>query len=155
MFNLLIARFRSQPALTLAFFQALAATLGSLFFSEIWGMAPCKLCWIQRIFMYPLVFILPIGIYTQDPKVTRYALPLSLVGFSIALYHTVIYTLTTYFDGVNELVITSCSGVSCTQAQLDFLGFINIPLLSTLAFLFLTIMLWSHSKSRRPLWKFW
>ncbi|MCT6817751.1 MAG: disulfide bond formation protein B, partial [Lysinibacillus fusiformis] len=27
------------------------ATLGSLYFSEIRHYEPCKLCWIQRIFM--------------------------------------------------------------------------------------------------------
>jgi disulfide bond formation protein DsbB len=155
MFTTLLTRFKAQPALTLAFLQALAATLGSLYFSEIWGMAPCKLCWFQRIFMYPLVFILPLAIYHQDKKIIRYTLPLSLTGLTIAVYHTVIYTLTNYLDGVNEFILTSCSGVSCTQAQLDFLGFINIPLLSALAFLFISAMLWLHQKSRQPFWKFW
>ena len=33
------------------------ATLGSLYFSEIRHYEPCKLCWIQRIFMYPIVIM--------------------------------------------------------------------------------------------------
>ena len=31
------------------------ATAGSLYFSEVMGLYPCDLCWIQRIGMYPLV----------------------------------------------------------------------------------------------------
>ena len=38
---------------------ATAATLGALFFSEVMELPPCALCWYQRIFMFPLVLILP------------------------------------------------------------------------------------------------
>ena len=59
---------------------ACIATLGSLFLSEIMGMKPCVLCWWQRIFMYPLVIILPMGLYPLDPRIVRYALPLAVIA---------------------------------------------------------------------------
>ena len=48
-------------ALTLALCVALVATAGSLYFSEVAHFVPCKLCWYQRIAMYPLVPILAIA----------------------------------------------------------------------------------------------
>ena len=33
------------------------ATLGSLYFSEVAGYIPCRLCWFQRIAMYPIAVI--------------------------------------------------------------------------------------------------
>ena len=42
----------------IAWVVALAATLGSLFFSEIADFIPCRLCWFQRIAMYPLAVLL-------------------------------------------------------------------------------------------------
>ena len=47
------------------------ATLGSLFFSEIMELAPCSLCWYQRIFLFPLVLLFTVGLYPADGKVTR------------------------------------------------------------------------------------
>ena len=43
----------SAHGLLFAFVVVATATLGSLFYSEIAGFEPCKLCWFQRIFMYP------------------------------------------------------------------------------------------------------
>ena len=53
-------------SIALAFIIALTATLGSLFFSEIASLTPCKLCWFQRIFMYPQALILALAIYFKD-----------------------------------------------------------------------------------------
>ena len=59
---------------------ATSSTLGALFFSEVMNLPPCVLCWYQRIFIFPLVLLLPLGLFPFDPKIVRYALPLSLVG---------------------------------------------------------------------------
>ena len=53
---------------------ALAATLGSLFFSEVSDFIPCRLCWFQRIAMYPLVIILLVGAIRRDRGAVYYAL---------------------------------------------------------------------------------
>jgi disulfide bond formation protein DsbB len=52
------------------------------------NLPPCVLCWYQRIFIFPLVLLLPVGLFPFDPKIVRYALPLSLIGWSIALFRT-------------------------------------------------------------------
>src|SRR4029453_16526802 len=108
----------------LAWVMALVATLGSLFFSEVMKYPPCTLCWYQRIFLYPLVLLLPVGILLRDRLVVRYALPLVVVGLAIAAYHNLLY-----YGVIPEDILPCTGGVSCTQRQISWLGFIGIPLL--------------------------
>ena len=108
---------------------ASVSTLGSLFFSEIMELAPCALCWYQRIFMFPLVFILLIGLLPFDRSITRYALPLAVAGWGFAFYHFLVYS------GFIPESIQPCSqGVSCSETYLDLFGFLTIPLLSLISF---------------------
>ncbi len=111
------------------------ATLGSLFFSEIMLLPPCVLCWYQRICMYPLVFILLIGFWTQDQKVLKYATPLAISGWFIALYHNLLY-----YNILPESASPCMQGISCTSIQLNWLGFITIPLLSFTAFTLILVL---------------
>ena len=115
---------------------AFASTLGSLFFSEIMRFAPCVLCWYQRICMYPLVLILAVALFRFDRNVVRYALPLSVLGVLLALFHLLLIA------GVVPESIKPCiQGIPCTEVQIQWFGFVNIPLLSGLAFLAITALL--------------
>lgn len=71
--------------LYLAWVVALVATIGSLYFSEQLNYTPCKLCWYQRIAMYPQVLLLGVAAFNNDTSVRRYVLPISGIGFAIAL----------------------------------------------------------------------
>jgi disulfide bond formation protein DsbB len=105
------------------------ATLGSLFLDKALGIEPCSLCWYQRIFMYPLVLILLMGLQPLDRRVSRYALPLAFLGWNTAIYHLLIYV------GIVPESLRPCGrGPSCAQDELDLFGFVNIPMLSLLAF---------------------
>ncbi len=115
---------------------ALLATVGSLFFSEVMGLPPCVLCWYQRVAAYPLVLIIGTGIVTRDGRVKHYALPLCLAGLALSVYHNLLYY------GVIPEGITPCAqGVPCTERQIEWLGFITIPLMGLAAFLGLTLCL--------------
>lgn len=119
-----------------AWLQALIATTGSLYFSEVMHLPPCTLCWYQRILMYPLVFVLAVSLLTNDPRLRLYALPLSVTGLVVAGYHNLLYY------GVIPEGLTQCAaGVSCTARQIEWLGFITIPLLSLTAFGVITLSL--------------
>lgn len=127
----------------LAWTMALVASVGSLFFSEIMQLPPCVLCWYQRIAMYPLVIIIGVGIISKDGRLKSYALPLSVVGLAIAVYHNLLYY------GIIPESITPCQqGISCTSRQIEWLGFITIPLLSLTAFSLITLCLIFY-KSRK------
>jgi disulfide bond formation protein DsbB len=46
-----------RHAPSLGFFLSAGATIGSLVYSEVVGFPACILCWVQRAFMYPLMFL--------------------------------------------------------------------------------------------------
>ena len=73
--------------LVFGFIVSLVATLGSLYFSDILGYNPCKLCWYQRILMYPQVLFFGISLFRKDRSILNYVLPLSVLGFLIAGFH--------------------------------------------------------------------
>jgi disulfide bond formation protein DsbB len=105
------------------------STLGALFFSEIMELPPCVLCWYQRIFMFPLVLLLPVGLFPFDARVVRYALPLALAGWLVSLFQALLVV------GLIPEAIRPCTqGVPCSEVQIQWLGFVNIPLLSFIAF---------------------
>lgn len=119
-----------------------AATLGSMFFSEVMDLPPCSLCWYQRIFMFPLPIVLFMGMFPFDPKVVRYGLPLSFVGTLVAAYHTLLQW------GIVPESMTRCSqGVSCADVSIAILGVFSIPVLSLLAFSTVTVLLITISRS--------
>jgi disulfide bond formation protein DsbB len=108
---------------------AVIAALGSLFFSEVMGHAPCVLCWYQRICMFPLVLILAAGLFPLDRGVIRYALPLALCGWLVAVFHLLLVA------GVIPEDLKPCTqGVPCTDKTIEWFGFVTLPLLSAAAF---------------------
>jgi disulfide bond formation protein DsbB len=120
---------RNWTILFLAWFLATTSTLGSLFFSHVMEFAPCVLCWYQRIFLFPLVLILPAGLFPFDRKVVKFALPLAVAGWLTALYHNLLYA------GIIPESIQPCSrGVSCTEEYIELFGLLSIPMLSFLSF---------------------
>lgn len=123
-------------ALYFAWLISLVATGGSLYFSDVMGFVPCALCWYQRVLMYPLVLLLGIASYRQDKTVVVYALPFSVLGAGTALYHY----LTQKIPGFGG--IRACaSGIPCTHAYINWLGFITIPFLALLAFVMISGLL--------------
>ncbi len=112
-----------------AWLVSLVATMGSLFFSEVMLLPPCVLCWYQRICMYPLAVITTVGLVTRDRHVARYLWPLTLTGLVIAVYHNLLY-----YHLIPDSITPCATGVSCTDVQIQWLGFITIPLLSLAAF---------------------
>ena len=129
-------RFFKNNYLVLAFTVALTATSGSLFYSEIAGYEPCKLCWFQRIFMYPQVFILGLALYKKENLVAPYSLLLSLIGAAIALYH--------YLLQLNIAPSLPCSAVgysvACSKIFVMNFGYITIPFMAFSAFLLLIFL---------------
>lgn len=138
---------RADVAWALVFACWLLATvsaLGALFFSEVMELAPCTLCWYQRIFMFPLVILLPLGLFPFDPRVVRYALPLAAIGWAISVFQVLLVR------GVIPESIRPCTkGVPCSEVQIEWLGFVNIPFLSFLAFTtMVALLVAAHYRSK-------
>jgi disulfide bond formation protein DsbB len=114
----------------LAFLVAATCMLGSLYFSEVAHFIPCRLCWFQRIAMYPLAAVLLVGGIRRDAGVRWYVLPLAAVGAGIAGYHYLIEWRPELDTGACEL-----SGPSCTAVWFREFGFISLALMSLVGFL--------------------
>lgn len=122
-------KFLNQYILYIALIQSIAATLGSLYYSEIRHFTPCVLCWYQRILMYPLVLIIGVGIYRKDKGLPYYVLPLSVTGMFVALYHVLLQ------KGILPEAVAPCSiGASCLTKYTGYFGFITIPVMALAAF---------------------
>ncbi|KIP21889.1 Thiol-disulfide oxidoreductase C [Anoxybacillus ayderensis] len=118
-----------------AWIVAFIATLGSLYFSEVLKFIPCELCWYQRIFMYPQVFLLGMAFVRKEFAIARYTLMLSVIGGTISSYHYLIQKVTFFRN-----TAPSCGIVPCTGDYLNWLGFITIPFLALIAFIFISII---------------
>jgi len=122
---------------------ASASALGALFFSEIMRLPPCALCWYQRVFMFPLVVILPIGLFPFDRRVVRYALPLAALGWLVAVFHMLLIA-----GFVPEKLEPCSQGLSCSESGIEWFGFVTIPLLSVVAFsLLIALLLTTQTRS--------
>lgn len=108
---------------------AACGTLTSLFFSEIVKVPVCVLCWYQRIALYPLVLILPLGLFPYDSKIIRYAGILAITGWLIALYHVLLVA------GIIPETAQPCvQGIPCSDTHVQLLGFLSIPVMSFILF---------------------
>ena len=132
-------------ALFFAFIVVLASTLGSLFYSEVAGYEPCKLCWFQRIFMYPQVVLLGLALAKKDKGIGDYSLALAVPGAVIATYHYLLQI------GVASPLPCSAVGysVSCSQIFVMNLGYITIPLMALTAFSLVIVLFLNQKLSGR------
>lgn len=127
--------FKGKLVFFFPFLITFLATFGSLFYSEYAGYIPCKLCWLQRIFMYPQLFLFLTAYFLNDKKVFSYSLVLSTVGLIIALYH--------YLLQFGIIKSDNCAAigysVSCVKQFVAEFGFVTIPLMAVSAFLLLIL----------------
>lgn len=125
----------NENVLLLIWAVALIATLGSLYFSEIMGYEPCKLCWIQRIFMYPLVLIYGVALIKKNHQLALSGIIFSGIGMCIAIYHYALQKVPALQDTGGF-----CGDVPCTLQYVNYFGFITIPFLAGVAFIIITIL---------------
>jgi disulfide bond formation protein DsbB len=123
----------------IGFVLALVATGGSLYLSQIVGWTPCKLCWLQRIFMYPLVLLFGTSLVLERRDVREYTLPLVMVGGMVAIYHYLVQRVSSISSG--------CSGVafSCSMEYTVYFGYVTIPMMALTAFAGIGVVLWLYA----------
>jgi disulfide bond formation protein DsbB len=124
-------------ALPLAFLVSLTATAGSLWFSEAVGFVPCKLCWYQRIAVFPLPLVLGAMMLRRDVRAARYVLPVVLVGALVSIWHWLVERVPALSGS------TSCAvDVPCSVPWFTEFGFVTLAwmALSTLTFVAVAIL---------------
>jgi len=116
---------------------AVGATLGSLYLSEIAHLIPCRLCWYQRIAMYPLAVILPLAAFRRDAGARLYVVVLATIGAAVATYHRLMQSFPSLDTG-------SCSAVgpSCSSPLIHMYGFVTIPYMALSAFVLILALMY-------------
>ncbi|MFT5027118.1 MAG: disulfide bond formation protein DsbB [Ilumatobacter sp.] len=112
---------------------AIAATAGSLYFSAVADFVPCKLCWYQRIAMYPMAIILPLAVLLRDRLIMRYAAALAGIGLAVSLYHIQVQ----WFPERSN----SCSfDDPCSAKWVEAFGVFTIPQMAAMAFALIVLL---------------
>ena len=124
----------------------IAATIGSLYLSEIGDLTPCRWCWIQRIAMYPLALVLLISWITGDRFVRRYAVPIAALGLGASTWHYLLQQIPSLSDA------NSCSlSTPCSVTYIEKFGFISIPWMAGSVFAMTLVLLLGFLSAESPL----
>lgn len=129
----------------LAWLVASVATVGSLVLSEVANFPPCRLCWYQRIAMYPLVVVLGVGWWRREVGARITAAVLAGLGLAVNLWHLTV-ELWPSIEG------TSCDPTNpCSFRWVEVWGFWTIPRMATVAFsLVLLALVFDRSPKGTP-----
>jgi len=135
----------AKYSLPIVFLFSLIAVILSLFYSEIIGLEPCKLCWWQRIFIYPQAIIYGLAIWRKKEKsAAEYGLVLAIIALLIGIYQ---YSLqiSTLINPIDPL-ITDCAvntlETSCASTYILAYGYITMPLMSITSSIYIITTLW-------------
>lgn len=115
------------------------ATVGSLIYSNVFGLVPCPLCWYQRICMFPIPLLVAVALMRTSEKcsdIYAYLTPLALIGLLISAYQTLLQT------GLFEqsLFCEPGSIESCSLAVVEVFNFISIPFMACVVFLNIVVI---------------
>jgi disulfide bond formation protein DsbB len=136
------AELLGNNAIWLAWIVALVCTIGSLIYSEVVHFVPCRLCWFQRIAMYPLAIILLVGALRREAVVKFYALPIALIGLAVSIYHNVVQFFPSLEGG-------SCDPLNpCSARSIAVLGFIDLPFMAGAGFIVISVLLAFYTKAK-------
>jgi disulfide bond formation protein DsbB len=123
-----------RVALWLAWIVALVTMLGSLYFSEVAHFTPCKLCWYQRIAMYPFSIVLLIAALRRDRRIAWYVVPVAAIGALFAAYQTQLQAFPHQHSSFCTL------SEPCSVRYVWEFGFVSLPFMALSAFVFVITM---------------
>jgi disulfide bond formation protein DsbB len=115
--------------MTLAAVIGLVATGGSLYLSEVAHFTPCRLCWYQRIGMYPIPLLCGLAALRRDRRAWPYPLALALGALPISIYHVLLERFPSLETGVCE------AANPCTIVWVRHFGAVTIPFMAASGFL--------------------
>lgn len=132
-----IADLAGKWGIALGFLLTLASAVMSLVYSEIYGVLPCGLCWLQRVFIYSQVVVFGVALFLKDMRAAWYSIWLSIFGAVVALYH--------HYIQISDSSTLPCpaSGGDCGKRFIYEFDYITFPLVafSMLAFVIILMLL--------------
>lgn len=116
----------------------------TLLYSEVLGFVPCSLCWLQRVALYPQVFLVLVAFKRKDTThFPLYGITLSLFGLLVAVYQYIYQALPQELHDSGLLPCLADGSADCSKKIMEVFGFVTFPFLSAVLFLFL-ILLYLH-----------
>src|SRR5262249_6623636 len=125
-----------QYGLIAIFLFGVGAMVVTLWMQYFDNLAPCLLCWYQRICMYPIPLIAAIAVVKGQKlsDVADYILGLSAIGFLIALYQHLLQVLPS-----GSLIPCDASNDCAVRSVFEF-GFVTIPWMALTVFAVLFVI---------------
>lgn len=114
----------------------------TLVYSEVFGFVPCGLCWLQRVFLYPLPLLAVLALWYRarslpDRFAADFGIVLAVLGGTIALYQ--------HYLQMGGAALVTCPvagvGADCARRILFEFGYITFPLMSFSVFAFIATVL--------------
>jgi disulfide bond formation protein DsbB len=130
-------------AVALSFIISAGGVVGSLLYSELVGYAPCVLCWIMRVLLYPQALLFGLALWWKEKMVLPYACALSIIGGIVALYHSY-----TQLGGTSLTPCTSTGGACSKVFVLEF-GYISIPMMAFTIFALLIVVYLAYRRTSK------
>lgn len=118
---------------------ALAGCAVSFYYGEILWIEPCRLCWYQRMALFPLALILGIAIYRNESVPLRYVWPFIVLG-GIAAFSQAL--------AIHVPAAQLFCGQECIEPIFSLFNAITFPDLSAAGFLAIAILLYMDRKAK-------
>jgi len=120
------------------------ATAGSLYFSEVADYVPCRLCWFQRIAMYPLAVILLVAALRRDRDIRWYVVPLAVLGGLVSTYHYLVEWRPSLEGGACGI------GPSCADIWFRQLGIVTLAFMALSGFVAILVLVLPRQPKELP-----
>jgi disulfide bond formation protein DsbB len=136
-------------AIELAALVAVTCTLGSLYLSEIANFIPCRLCWVQRGFMYPAAAVLLAAVIARrsSPATSRVLAGaggvLAALGLPVSILHRV-------EEEIGEVGGFCSLDIPCSFRWVNHFGFVTIPTMAAVGFVGILTLVGLHLFWRNP-----
>jgi disulfide bond formation protein DsbB len=109
--------------------------LGSLYFSEVADYVPCRLCWFQRIAMYPIALVALIALVRRDRGARWYLVPMAVIGAAISTYHYLIER-----GVLDDSESCALFGPSCADVWFEEFGFVTLAFMALAGFVAVIVL---------------
>jgi disulfide bond formation protein DsbB len=108
---------------------------GSLYFSEVADYVPCRLCWFQRIAMYPIALVALVALVRRDTAARWYVVPMAAVGAAVSTYHYLIER-----GVLNDSDSCALFGPSCADVWFEEFGFVTLAFMALAGFVAVVVV---------------
>ncbi len=110
------------------------AMVGSLYFSEVADYVPCRLCWFQRIAMYPIALVALVALLRREDA-RWYLVPMAVIGGSISTYHYLIE-----WGVLADSEACALFGPACADVWFRRFGFVTLAFMALAGFLAVVVL---------------